>query len=47
MDFSGIRETQKGKGRNKLWKPKNRGYNKQKLQEQRPNHRSQQKKMFK
>ena len=37
MDFSGTKETQKGKDRNKSWKPKNRDYNKQKLQEQRPN----------
>ena len=46
MDLSGTRETQKGKGGNKLWKPKNKGYNGQKLQEQRPNQRSQQKKTF-
>ena len=47
MDFNGIRETQKGNGGNKLWKPRNRGYDRQKPQEQRPNYGFQQKKTFK
>ena len=46
MDLSSTRETQKGNSRNKSWKPRNRGYDRQKLQEQRPNHGFQQKKMF-
>jgi len=38
MDFSGTKETQKGNNsRNRSWKPRNKGYNGQKLQEQRPN----------
>ena len=47
MDLSNIKETQKeNNSRNRSWKPRSQGSNGQKLQEQRPNHRSQQKKMF-
>ena len=37
MDLSGMRETQKGNGRNKLWKPKSQRFNGQKPKEQKPN----------
>ena len=46
MDLNGTKETQKGNGKNRLWKPKNKNYDGQKLREQRPNQKSQQKKMF-
>ena len=46
MDFNGTKETQKRKNNgNKLWKPKNKSYNEQKLQECKPNHGFQQKKI--
>ena len=47
MNLSNIKETQRGNSRNKSWKPKNKGYDKWKLQEQKPNQKFQQKKMFK
>ena len=40
MDLSDTKKTQKRNSKNKLWKPRNKGYNKQKLQEQKPNHGS-------
>ena len=33
IDLSSTKKTQKGNGRNKLWKPKNKNYNRQKPQE--------------
>ena len=46
MDLNGIRETLKGNSRNRSWKPRDKGFNKQKLKEQRPNQRFQQRKTF-